>query len=374
MPELTFEAQTLPETDAMKFTKDMRVGWNLGNAFDANDTNRYSPSKDLSYEMLWGAPKTTKALIDEIKAAGFNTVRMPNSWHNHVIDDKFTISKKWLDRYQEVVDYAYDSGMYVIINIHHDDDVKFVYPDTSRLESTWKFAGAIWKQVAERFKDYDERIIFEFLNEPRLKGTSHEWAAVDPKNTVQMDSLKVMMELNQRFVDLVRASGGKNGERYLMIPSLQASTYNALLDEFKLPVDTAKEKLIVSVHCYMPYHFVFAANSDGNLIRAFDPKNKSHTSEMENVMKSLYTKYTSKGIPVVIGEFGATGRNFDNTQSRVNHAAFVTGLARSYGITSIIWDNSGTNTNNADSFALIDRKTAKFIYPNIVLAMIEYAD
>ena len=174
IPEVTIEPCELPESEALSFVRDMKIGWNLGNTLDASsDQNK---ADELAYESDWCGIVTTKEMIDEIKAAGYQTLRVPVSWHNHVSDDgSYTISQVWMDRVQEVVDYGIDNGMYVILNIHHDNNTSYMYPSSEYQEQSETYIQAIWNQVAERFAEYDEHLIMEALNEPRLVGTNYEW-------------------------------------------------------------------------------------------------------------------------------------------------------------------------------------------------------
>ena len=161
------------ESEALSFVKDMKIGWNLGNTFDAIDCNWLSD--EMQYESAWCGAVTTKEMIDALKEAGFRTIRIPVSWHNHLTDENHTISEAWINRVQEVVDYAIDDDMYVIINIHHDFSKEYIYPSSEYLEQSKIYVTDIWEQIAERFKDYDEHLIMESLNGPRLVGTADEW-------------------------------------------------------------------------------------------------------------------------------------------------------------------------------------------------------
>lgn len=366
VPELSVDVYDLPENEALSFTKDMKIGWNLGNTFDAVDDSG-SLKDDLALESAWVGVKTSKAMIDSMKAAGFNTLRLPVSWHNH-IDSDFNINKPFLDRVQEVVDYAIDNGMYCILNIHHDNEKGFFYPNSENLEGSEKYVSAIWKQLAERFADYDEKLIFEGLNEPRLKGTGLEWN-VNANNATSLDSVEAINKLCQVFVDTVRASGGKNAERYLMIPGYAASADGALIDSFKLPDDSADNRLIVSVHAYTPYDF---ALQDLTGTSEWSVDNAGSTSPIIGFMDRLYDKFTSKGIPVVIGEFGARNKK-ENLQARVDFAAYYVANARARGITCCWWDNNAFY-GSGECFGLFDRKTVSWKYPDIVIAMMKYAE
>jgi endoglucanase len=373
IPDLKFTAQSLPDNSALKFTAGLDAGYNLGNAFDGNDTRAYNSATEMNYETswAWGNPKLTKENVTALKNAGFKTIRLPVSWHNHLTDDKFTISKAWLDRYQTVVDWIVGEGMYVIVNIHHDDDVKYYYPDSKHLESSWEFMSAVWTQLTERFKNYDNHVIFESINEPRLKGTGNEWADTNGNNSAVNNSIKVIMELNQRFVDLVRKTGGKNAERYLMVPSYAARLQNTIYSGFNIPKDTVKDKIIVSVHPYDPTGFVYSDKGGYQYTEKFNYGQSSSTAILENGYKALYEKFTKNGIPVLITEFGSRDKN--NLQDRVNYAAYCTALAASYGINTILWDNANFDPKAGESFAILDRKNNTFKYPDIAIALVKYA-
>ncbi|MDE5598775.1 MAG: glycoside hydrolase family 5 protein, partial [Lachnospiraceae bacterium] len=157
--EIEIAQKELPESEALAFVKDMKIGWNLGNTFDAIDCNWLSD--EMQYESSWCGAVTTKEMIDALKEAGFQTIRIPVSWHNHLTDDNHTISEVWINRVQEVVDYAIDDDMYVIINIHHDFSKEYIYPSSEYLEQSKSYVTDIWEQIAERFKDYDEHLIME---------------------------------------------------------------------------------------------------------------------------------------------------------------------------------------------------------------------
>ena len=369
IPDISIEQLPLPDNDALKFISNMKIGWNLGNTFDATRDGDYNEATEMDIEKSWNGFETTIEMILDIKNAGFNTLRLPVSWHNHLVDDNYTISEQWLNRVNEVVDYAIDNGMYVILNTHHDDEL--FYPSSEKLEISEKYIESVWTQLAKRFADYDNHLIFEGMNEPRLKGTNHEWNFVASNPSCQ-DSADALNKLNQIFVDTVRAGGGKNTDRYLMIPAYAASPESALSDLFILPTDIADNKLIVSVHAYRPYNFALQSFTEKGSVNKFDIDDKGHTGAITSFMDSLYSKYTANGIPVVIGEFGARVKN-DNLQDRVNCLAYYIACAKSRGFTCCIWDNnafSGTGEN----FGLYDRSAKKWGFPDVILAMMEYAE
>jgi len=361
IPELSFDKKPLPDKASIKFVENMRLGWNLGNTFDAYDDTGWVDG-EMNIETCWThAPKTSKEMIDTVKAAGFNTVRIPVSWHNHV-DGDLKISKQWIDRVQEVVDYAVADGLYVIINVHHDNDKSNMYPDTAHYESSKKYMTAIWKQVAERFKDYDEKLVFETMNEPRLTGHTNEWW-IDYNNADCIDAIKTINKLNQDCVDTIRATGGNNGERYIAVPGYDCSVDGATNKYFEVPKDSAKDKLIVAVHAYVPYGFALAEKDDPQSVERFNIN--SDTKDITWAIDTVYDKYVSKGIPVYVGEYASLDKN-NNLKDRVDWTAFYTAYAASRGITCCWWDAPG-------DMMLLERATCTWKFPAIVAALNKYA-
>ena len=351
------------EAEALAFVKDMKIGWNLGNTFDAIDCNWLSD--EMQYESSWCGTMTTKEMIDALKEAGFRTIRIPVSWHNHLTDENHTISEAWINRVQEVVDYAIDDDMYVIINIHHDFSKEYIYPSSEYLEQSKGYVTDIWEQIAERFKDYDEHLIMESLNEPRLIGTDNEWW-LDIQKEVCIDSVQCINELNQTFVEVVRASGGNNADRYLMVPGYAASLQGATNQYFVLPedIDGNQNKILVSVHAYTPYDFALQAPGESGSVDSFSMDKADSTRDIDNLMDDLYEKYIQNGTGVVIGEFGARDKN-NNTQARTEFAAYYIEAARARGITCCWWDNNAF-AGDGENFGLFNRQEITFSYPEIL--------
>lgn len=353
----------IPDNEAMRFVQDMRLGWNLGNTFDAYDDGGYVKNH-MDLEGHWCGTKTTAEAIRTIHDAGFNTLRIPVSWHNH-LDENYRIDQQWLDRVAEVADYALACDMYVIINIHHDTDRRYYYPDEAHYEQSEEYMIAIWSQVAARFADYGDHVIFESINEPRLRDTSLEWY-VDVNKEESVSSVKVINRLNQVFVDTVRASGGNNATRYLMVPGYAASVAGVTNEYFVIPQDTVENRILISVHAYTPYSFALDAKGT----REFDPANINISQEIPLFMESLYDTFIANGIPVVIGECGSVNKN--NLQDRVNHIAYFVYHASARGIPCIWWDNHAFK-GNGELFGIIDRKNAAVVHPEIVKAMVKFA-
>jgi len=370
IPELSIEKKSVPDTEALRFVKDLKIGVSLGNTFDAyKDTGL---TNEMNTETAWVNVKTSKGIIQGFHNAGFETIRIPVSWHNHV-DKEYNISQQWMDRVQQVVDWAIEDGMYVILNIHHDNhpEANGFYPDNAHKEQSEAYIKAIWSQLAERYKDYDEHLIFESMNEPRLVGHEYEWWIPSGTSAVN-ESAQCINELNQLFVDTVRASGGNNATRYLMCPGYDASPEGALFSEFVLPKDTpemeGKNRIIVSVHAYTPYNF--ALNLSGTSY--FNAAKASSTRDIDAFMDKLYTRYIVKGIPVVIGEFGALDKD-NNLQERVDYAAYYIASAKARGMTAMWWDNNSFS-GNGENFGLLYRAGGYIVYEDILNALMKYAE
>lgn len=364
VPELNDICQyEIPDTEAMAFLKRMGVGWNLGNTFDAvRDT---AAPDEMSIERYWCGETTTEAMIEAVRDAGFSTVRIPVSWHNHV-DADFNLSQPWLDRVQQVADWALARGMTVILNTHHDVYPEYYYPTEEHRETSERYIARVWAQLAERFAEYDDHLIFESMNEPRMKDSRWEWWLNENEPECQ-EAVACVNRLNQLFVDTVRATGGMNADRYLMVPGYDASASSALSERFTLPEDSADHRLIVSVHAYTPYSFALEEPGTDR----FTLKSFSQTREINDFMGKLYSRYIREGIPVVIGEFGAREKN-GNLQSRVDFAAFYVASASARNIPCCWWDNN-VFTGDGERFGLFRRRDCAWPYPEIVGAIMRYA-
>lgn len=339
------EKLTIADISSKELVADMRIGWSLGNTLDA-----FGPT-GLTSEICWGNPVTTREMIDAVVDKGFNVVRIPVTWVGHVsAPPEYIINSAWMERVKEVVDYAYDRGIYVIINLHHEE---WLYPSYENEEEIIQRVSAMWKQIAEEFKDYDEHLIFEGLNEPRKIGTNVEWNGGDKEGQ------EVVNHVLAEFVKVVRESGGNNTLRHLMIPGYGASSSKRALKAIELPED---EKLIVSVHAYIPYDF--ALNTAGRA----DWSNM--TKDIDELMELLDEEFISKDIPVIIGEFGAMDK--DNDAERIAWASYYISEARKIGVPCVWWDNNAFTTNG-ENFGLLDRRTLTFPSEELVEAMLSAA-
>ncbi|MBQ8921452.1 MAG: cellulase family glycosylhydrolase [Oscillospiraceae bacterium] len=343
---------------AMEFVSHMKLGWNLGNTLDATVNSYTTPG---AAETSWGCPFTTKAMIDCVKNAGFNTIRIPVTWGEKCSGSDFKIDDAWMNRVQEIVDYAISDDMYVILNIHHDNTQRgnnaYFYPDQSHYDNSVKFITSVWTQVANRFESYDNHLVFETLNEPRLVGTSNEW------NGGTSEARKIVNEYNAAALKAIRATGGNNTKRFVMMPGYAASSSAVAINDIVLPDD---DHLIVDIHGYAPYDF--ALNRTGT-----DSWNQSSGSyEIVSIFEAAKSKFLSKGIPVVIGEFGALNKSNEGT--RATWAKYYVETADSYGIPCVWWDNNqffDSRYQDGEAFGLIDRGSLSIKFPQIMSAMVE---
>lgn len=350
------DAKAIRDITSMELISEMKTGWNLGNTLDSTITNPTGSETPSDWETAWGQPVTTKAMIDSVKSQGFNVLRVPVTWEGKFGEaPDYTINADWLARVKEVVDYGIDNDMFVILNMHHEE---WHMPTADNEESAEKILRALWAQIADYFKGYDEKLIFEGMNEPRLKGTAMEW------NGGNQEAREVINQLNAAFVETVRASGGNNEKRHLMIPTYAASTMDSVLNDFVIPAD---DKVIVSVHAYLPYTFALADNASGTSEWSAD--NFADTKDIDELMSKLKERYIDKGQAVIIGEYGTRNRTF-NTEPRAACAKYYVSKATEAGIPCIWWDNNAF-IGSGENFGLFNRTTFEWRFPEIVSAIME---
>lgn len=341
---------------ALEATRLMGNGINLGNTLEACDNNvGIKTNTPLSYETHWGQPKTTQAMIDGMKAAGFDTIRIPVAWMTnatHLYEGDYTIDADYMDRVEEVVCYARKAGMYVIINDHWDGGWYGMFGSESaetRALAMEAYKG-MWQQIAERFRDYSDYLIFESANE-ELGGRFDENSPLycsDSVVTYLTDDERYALtnEINQTFVDVVRATGGNNATRFLLIAGYSTDINQTCDDRFQMPKDTADSKLMVSVHYYDPWSYCGASS-------AASATKWGKVSDYEYMDQQLakMTKFTEAGYGVVIGEYGALPCSDglkDNTLAY--HTAFLDACTK-YNLTNCLWDCSGLYKRVSQTFA-----------------------
>lgn len=341
---------------ALEATRLMGNGINLGNTLEACDNNvGIKTNTPLSYETHWGQPKTTQAMIDGMKAAGFDTIRIPVAWMTnatHLYEGDYTIDADYMDRVEEVVRYARKAGMYVIINDHWDGGWYGMFGSESaetRALAMEAYKG-MWQQIAERFRDYSDYLIFESANEElgtRFDENSPLYCSDSVVTYLNDDERYALTnEINQTFVDVVRATGGNNATRFLLIAGYGTNIDQTCDDRFQMPKDTVDSKLMVSVHYYDPWSYCGASS-------AVSATKWGKVSDYEYLDQQLakMTKFTEAGYGVVIGEYGALPCSDglkDNTLAY--HTAFLDACTK-YNLTNCLWDCSGLYKRVSQTFA-----------------------
>lgn len=333
---------------ALELTRLMGNGTNLGNTFEACDANvGYVPGNSpLTYEVSWGQPVTTQEMLTGMKAAGFDTIRIPVAWMTNATtlgkDGSYIIDPAYLDRVKEVVDYARNAGMYVIINDHWDGGWWGMFGSESaetRQLAMDAYIG-MWTQIAVHFADYSDYVIFEAANE-ELGARFDENSALycsDSVVTYLSDDARYALcnEVNQAFVDTVRKTGGNNAERFLLIGGYGTNIDSTCDERFKMPVDSAEDKLLLSVHYYDPWSYCGANTAAG----ATAWGTKSDYEYMDAQLAKMQ-KFTQQGVGVVIGEYGALPCSDGLKANTVAYHQRFLDLCDYYDMTSCLWDCSG---------------------------------
>ena len=349
---------TLTGKTAAEIVAMMRSGFNIGNTLDAtgnNYTNIYSQ------EQSWGNPVISFKLIDALAERGFNVIRIPITWFKYISKDgNYTIDTEFLGRIKTVVDLCYKHDVFVIINVHHEDwiNVKTLDKDYEQIGVELK---AVWEQIADYFADYDQHLVFEVMNEPRMKDTGNEW---NP-NTA---GCKAVNYLNKVAYEAIMSSHkGHNDERCVMVPTYAASSSSTAMKNMEIPsVDGDYSNVIVSIHSYTPYNFCLTDNSS-----TFDPAKDG--KDIDYVFNDIDKYFTSKGIPVVMGETGAT-KSQGNTEAREAWAYYFTAKAASYGVPCVIWDNGANGSSGGECHCYINRWTAEWTADSIIQKFMDGAN
>lgn len=367
------DTTSFEDLNQSQIVEAMGPGWNLGNQLE-------SVTDNVPEETNWGNPVITEKLIQSVKAAGFKSIRIPVSYFAKIDDDKdYTIDSKWLDRVQEVVDYCIKNDLYAVINIHGDGyntiDGSWLLCNGKNQTEIKKKYKKVWKQIAERFKNYDEHLLFESMNE-EFDGSYSE-----PNKEYYQN----INDYNQIFVDTVRKTGDNNTKRWLIIPGWNTNIdYTAGDYGFKLPTDQYRDKsidkeeqrIMISVHYYSPWDFCGGENGVitqwGN--EADDSSKTSTTCDetyMKNQLNLMKTTFADKGYPVFIGEYGSidkTSYDSENEYYRAYFARKLCQLSRKNGCIPMYWDNG---YNGVHGFGLFDRTTCEVTQPVIIDAIME---
>lgn len=333
------------------------LGWNLGNSLDVPESETY-----------WGNPTVDAALLQKVAELGFDIVRVPVTWSLFTGSaPAYTIDTARLARVAEVVRYARDAGMYVIINVHHDgadgldgvewltlNDANGAITDANNAAVEARFR-AVWTQIAKYFEDYDHGLIFESMNE------IHD--GYDAPNPAYYP---IINNLNQVFVDIVRAGGGNNPTRHLVVPGYNTNIEYTLAG-FEKPTDPTPNRLILSVHYYDPWSFAGEGASPAWGNGAPGADNWGQEDFVKSQFQKLKTTYIDKGLPMIIGEYGAVNQTGAEKYRRY-YMEYVTQAACQVGMVPIYWDNGGIGSG-PDKFALINRTTKAVVHSDILEAM-----
>ncbi len=349
--ETVQKKRDMSKTNVTRIALEMTAGWNLGNTMDA-----------LGGETAWSNPETTKEMIDSIADAGFNVLRLPVSWGQFTGEaPEYKISDDQVARVKEIADWAISNDMYVILNMHHEDE--WLIPTLEKAEVVEAQFTKMWEQIATSFNNYGDKLIFEAMNEPRIVGSENEWIGGDE------NSWPVINKLNQIFVDTIRASGGNNQYRALLVTPYGANG-NKGANNFVIPQG---DNLMISIHSYDPTRFTFYSKSDTDL-KNWDGR---YNSEIDDLFDTLYELFVMKGYPVVITEFGSTTKEYTskdgitgpNEQEMLKWASYFIQTAKKNSVKTVWWDNGRIGMGD-DFFALLDRQNNTIIKPDLVKGMI----
>lgn len=347
-------ARDMSTVTAASLVDKMTPGWNLGNSLDSVGND----------ETSFGNPVVTPKMIDAVKAAGFKTVRIPVTWMGHFDEGTYAIDQQWIARVKEIVDYVVDRDMYAIINIHHDGndtDYSWLTPepaDTAAEDAMVDKFKTLWEQIADYFKDYDEHLLFAGMNE-----FHHGY------NNPSDDYLRITDRLNQTFVSTVREASGNNADRILIVQAYNTNSQHAL--KMQVPSDTASGKLMTEVHYYDPWSFAGEGKGDWGEAGT-DTDSWGQEDYVESTFDNLKRKFSDNGIPVILGEFGATKNSDDNADFRRYYVEYVVKAAKAHGFIPVWWDN-GYDGDNGEAFALFNRTNYSVIHKDIVDAIMRGA-
>ena len=370
LPLATVGAQELP--NATEIAPKMYPGWNLGNTLEGGGTdNVYTNKGGLGAEKAWQGTTTTQEIIDFVAAQGFKSVRIPAAWvMGHIVDGEegMTIDAAWMARVKEIVDYCINDGLYVLLNDHWDGGwiqgtfKKDITEPT--MAANCEKMKRLWTQIAEAFKDYDEHLLFAGLNEPEAETEAQ---------------VKALMTYEQAFIDAVRATGGNNASRTLVVqgPNTSIELSSQYVDMSKF-VDTASKALMIEVHYYSPpqftgvwegpngdepYYFWGAANHvPSGTYKKYNCTwgEEAYVREQMQMMKEAFV---DKGYPVILGEYGSNWREFSNNSIQKKHDASIRLFHKTIneeaikrGVIPYVWDiNNPNRYGTGGIMCIIDR-------------------
>lgn len=350
---------------SLELSRFISTGWNLGNSLESINVYNGTYTGD---ETSWGNPIVTRTLIDAVKAAGFNAVRIPCAW-SHSIENESTyqIRTAWKERVEEVVNYVLDNGMYAIINVHWDGGW-MDQPNFSNQAAINEKLAALWKQIAVWFRDYNDYLLFAGTNEVHVEGDY---------GTPSAENIEVQNSFNQTFVNTARATGGRNAYRHLIVQAYNTNIEYAT-NYLNMPADTTTNRLMTEVHFYDPYDFALQEDYGyktqwGSPFAGGDVSSWGQEDWVNYAFGLMKTNFIDKGIGVIIGEYGAILRSAltsglqEHIEARNYYLEYVSKAARNNQLVPFYWDNGNTGNNG---FGLFNRYTGAIVYQDAVNAII----
>lgn len=324
---------------ALEVAHLMGNGTNLGNTMEAFGRKQFGTDAPISdYETYWGQPITTPEMLKAMKAAGFDSIRIPVAWTNtmNYEEGDYTIAEAYLDRVEEITNYALDADMYVVINDHWDGGWWGMFGSKTQetRDNAMALYKAMWTQVAERFKGYSEKVILESANEELGNRLNDADVASDSGGLSEDECYALTNEINQTFVDLIRSTGGNNAYRFLLIAGYNTDIEKTCDDRFQMPKDSAANRLLLSVHYYTPWSYC-GTDSVANW------GTEKHYETQNELLKKM-TKYTDQGYGIIIGEYAALPKADGSLKN--NTVDFTKNMLDNcdlYGYVPMLWDCSG---------------------------------
>ena len=367
LPACTAEASEQPEQPtegitAKQWNKDV-VGWNLGNQFECPAPGQGGesmqigmPDNSIKAETAWGNPVVTKKTIKAIKDAGFNAIRIPVRWQCHITNSQaMSIDKAWMARIKEVVNWCLDNDLKVIINTHHDKWLEGRPTLQYKEENNQKLA-LLWMNIASEFADYDYRVAFAGTNEVHIRDN---WGKPAQEN------LDVQNSYNQTFIDVVRATGGNNAKRHLIVQTYVCNPdFGINNGDFIIPTDTegnGNNYMSVEFHYYTPWDYAGACKYYfwGDAYKQYGDTPQENEKTMTDFFNRVVTTWADQGLGVVIGEWGVTDHT-KGGQADLQHdnatyyCKFLVSKARQRGFSTFVWDNNAFG-NGQERFGIFDR-------------------
>ena len=339
---------TMRDISSPELVEDMGLGYNIGNTFDSLGSFIQAETP-LEYQRGWGNEPITQHFINQVKAAGFKTIRLPVSWAQWM-DGENNVDPVYLDAIQEVVDWCLDLDMYVILNVHHDGgatDTSWIRNAGQDYEGVTEKYRKLWTQIAGRFVNYGDHLILESMNEVAFE---------------ELDlnrQYEILNSMNQIFVDTVRATGGNNATRHLLIAGYNTDITRTCDRRYQMPQDPAGH-LILSIHYYSPPLFCVATRDIdwGTPITTWGTE--EDLAQVRTDLDKLEKRFTTQGIPVIIGEYGVLTEDDKETESIRNYLREVPRIILEYGMCPVLWD-----TSNAGDMKFIERVSGEFYDPVI---------